>query len=164
MDDDYRTPYHTVHNTYVVYSSKQAVFSLATCAASPTKKEADCWDSYLCFFCKSYTYYYCIVYTMFRSSAITPPQVSPRIRKSTTLRSTLWCSQGVAYPPPRSTGTNQMEDYLPHEFVLIGCRHRTDSLQPEKTILRTCLLYRAACKVEFQPLKRPYSQLTFFNF
>ena len=25
-------------------------------------------------------------------------------------------------------------------------------------------MYRAACKVEFQPFKRLYSQLTFFNF
>ena len=30
-------------------------------------------------------------------------------------------------------------------------------------IIRTCLIYHAACKVEFQPFKRPYSQLTFFN-
>ena len=27
-----------------------------------------------------------------------------------------------------------------------------------------CLMYHAACKVEFQPFKRSYSQLTFFNF
>ena len=26
------------------------------------------------------------------------------------------------------------------------------------------LMYQAACKVEFQPFKRLYSQLTFFNF
>ena len=25
-------------------------------------------------------------------------------------------------------------------------------------------MYHAACKVEFQPFKRSYSQLTFFNF
>ena len=31
-------------------------------------------------------------------------------------------------------------------------------------IVRTCLMYHAACKVEFQPFKRLYSQLTFFNF
>ena len=30
--------------------------------------------------------------------------------------------------------------------------------------MRTCLMYHAACKVEFQPFKRSYSQLTFFNF
>ena len=28
---------------------------------------------------------------------------------------------------------------------------------------RTCLMYHAAYKVEFQPFKRSYSQLTFFN-
>ena len=34
----------------------------------------------------------------------------------------------------------------------------------KKHIIRPCLMYHAACKVEFQPFKRPYSQLTFFNF
>ena len=29
--------------------------------------------------------------------------------------------------------------------------------------MRTRLMYHAACKVEFQPFKRLYSQLTFFN-
>jgi len=33
----------------------------------------------------------------------------------------------------------------------------------KKHIMRTCLMYHAACKVEFQPFKRSYSQLTFFN-
>ena len=27
-----------------------------------------------------------------------------------------------------------------------------------------CLMYHTACKVEFQPFTRSYSQLTFFNF
>ena len=31
-------------------------------------------------------------------------------------------------------------------------------------IIRTCLMYHAACKVESQPFKRSWSQLTFFNF
>ena len=31
-------------------------------------------------------------------------------------------------------------------------------------VQRTCLMYHAACKVEFQPFKRSSSQLTFFNF
>ena len=31
-------------------------------------------------------------------------------------------------------------------------------------IMRTCLIYHAACKVEFQLFTRSYSQLTFFNF
>ena len=31
-------------------------------------------------------------------------------------------------------------------------------------IIRTCLMYHAACKVEFQPFTKSYSQLTFFNF
>ena len=29
---------------------------------------------------------------------------------------------------------------------------------------KSCLMYHTACKVEFPPFKRPYSQLTFFNF
>ena len=47
-------------------------------------------------------------------------------------------------PPPKSTGTNRIEDYLPDELVLIGCQHRTDSMQPEKCSFlgrgRTCVL------------------------
>ena len=31
-------------------------------------------------------------------------------------------------------------------------------------LIRTCLMYHAACEVEFQPFKRSYSQLTIFNF
>ena len=46
-------------------------------------------------------------------------------------------------PPPKSTGTNRMKHYLPDELVLIGCRHRTDSMQPEKSSFpgrgRTCV-------------------------
>ena len=34
----------------------------------------------------------------------------------------------------------------------------------KKHVIRTCLMYHAACKVEFQPFTRLYSQLTFFNF
>ena len=30
--------------------------------------------------------------------------------------------------------------------------------------MRLLIMYHAACKVEFQPFKRLYSQLTFFNF
>ena len=33
-----------------------------------------------------------------------------------------------------------------------------------KHVQRTCLMYHAACKVEFQPFNRSYSQLTFFIF
>ena len=34
----------------------------------------------------------------------------------------------------------------------------------KKHIIRTCLMYHAACKVEYQPFKRSYSPLTCFNF
>ena len=43
----------------------------------------------------------------------------------------LWHEDKHGVFSPKSTGTNRMEDYLPDEFVLIGCRHRTDSMQPE---------------------------------
>ena len=33
-----------------------------------------------------------------------------------------------------------------------------------QNVQRTCLMYHAASKVEFQPFNRSYSQLTFFNF
>ena len=46
-------------------------------------------------------------------------------------------------PPPKSIELNRMEYYLPDELVLIGCRHRTDSMQPEKSSFlgrgRTCV-------------------------
>ena len=35
-------------------------------------------------------------------------------------------------PPPKSTGTNRTGYYVPDEFAPIGCRNRTDSMQPEK--------------------------------
>ena len=34
----------------------------------------------------------------------------------------------------------------------------------KKHIIRTRLMYHADCKVELEPFKRLYSQLTFFNF
>ena len=40
---------------------------------------------------------------------------------------------------------------------IVGLVHRNH-------IMRTRLMYHAVCKVEFQPFKRLYSQLTFFNF
>ena len=46
----------------------------------------------------------------------------------------------------------------PISFVRI--KHRTRA----NDNLCKCLMYHAACKVEFQPFTRSYSQLTFFNF
>ena len=40
---------------------------------------------------------------------------------------------------------------------IVGLVHKTH-------ITRTCLMYHAACRVEFQPFKRLYLQLTFFDF
>ena len=42
----------------------------------------------------------------------------------------------------------------------IRIKHRTRA----NDNLCKCLMYHAACKVEFQPFTRSYSQLTFFNF
>ena len=42
--------------------------------------------------------------------------------------------------------------------------HHIVRLVHKNHIIRTCLMYHAACKVEFQPFTRSYSQLTFFNF
>ena len=44
------------------------------------------------------------------------------------------------------------------------CNNHIVRLVHRNHIIRTCLMYHAACKVEFQPFKRSYSQLTFFNF
>ena len=48
--------------------------------------------------------------------------------------------------------------HRPISFMRI--KHRTRA----NDILCKCLMYHAACKVEFQPFTRSYSQLTFSNF
>ena len=48
--------------------------------------------------------------------------------------------------------------YRPISFIRI--KHRTRA----NDNLCKCLMYHAACKVEFQPFTRSYSQLTFFNY
>ena len=48
--------------------------------------------------------------------------------------------------------------------VKLSINNHIVGLIHKKHIIRTCLMYHAACKVEFQPFKRLYSQLTFFNF
>ena len=50
---------------------------------------------------------------------------------------------------------------------IVGLVHKTPYYKWRyriRTPKRTCLMYHAACKVEFQPFNRSYSQLTFFNF
>ena len=44
-------------------------------------------------------------------------------------------------PLQKSTGTNRIASYLPDELILIGCQHRTDSMQPEENSFlgRTCV-------------------------
>ena len=48
--------------------------------------------------------------------------------------------------------------------VKLSINNHIVGLVHKNHILRTRLMYHAACKVEFQPFKRLYSQLTFFNF
>ena len=43
-------------------------------------------------------------------------------------------------------------------------QHHIINEKRNKHVQRTCLMYHAACKVEFQPFNRSYSKLTFFNF
>ena len=56
-----------------------------------------------------------------------------------------------------SKGGRQPAAAKPPLYIYVGLVHK-------KHIIRTRLMYHAACKVEFQPFKRWYSQLTFFNF
>ena len=49
-------------------------------------------------------------------------------------------------------------------FVKLSINKHIVGLVHKNHVIRTCLMYHAACKVEFQPFKRSYSQLTFFNF
>ena len=46
----------------------------------------------------------------------------------------------------------------------LSINNRMVGLVHKNHIIRTCLMYHAVCKVESQPFKRSYSQLTFFNF
>ena len=56
----------------------------------------------------------------------------------------------------------------PHDLQLhcVGLvhKHHIRNEIPGIEAQRTCLMYHAACKVEFQPCNRSYSQLTFLNF
>ena len=48
--------------------------------------------------------------------------------------------------------------------VKLSINNRIVRVVHKNHIIRTCLMYHTACKVELQPFKRSYSQLTFFNF
>ena len=48
--------------------------------------------------------------------------------------------------------------------VKLSINDHTVGLVHKNQIVRTRLMYHAACKVEFRPFKRLYSQLTFFSF
>ena len=52
---------------------------------------------------------------------------------------------------------------MEHARTILCSNNRIVGVVHKKHIIRTCLMYHAACKVEFQPFKRSYSQLTFFN-
>ena len=59
-------------------------------------------------------------------------QVGTNVKKNVPMlpRVLLW----RVLTPQKSIGTNRMEQYLPDVLVLIGCRHRTDSMRPAKTV------------------------------
>ena len=48
--------------------------------------------------------------------------------------------------------------------VKLSINNHIVGLVHKNHIIRTCLMYHAACKVDFQPFTRLYSQLTLFNF
>ena len=53
---------------------------------------------------------------------------------------------------------------MEHARTILCNNNRIVGVVHKKHIIRTRLIYHAACNVEFQPFKRLYSQLTFFNF
>ena len=66
---------------------------------------------------------------------------------------------------------NSTNHHLHHAKLRILLQHLTSHAAYERSggplirtsVQRTCLMYHGACKVEFQPFNRSYSQLTFFN-
>ena len=100
-----------------------------------------------------------------------------RARKDVQGNSPLVCCTAVSPAPPTTrfhaggwlSASNYRKIMLgddeakrPHlKKVYVG---PTEILVHKNHIIRTCLMYHAACKVEFQPFTRSYSQLTFFNF
>ena len=75
----------------------------------------------------------------------------------------------VSLRSKRSSRNEQMRSGLlkPEPEIIrandILCKTEYVRLVRKKHIIRTCLMHHAACKVELQPFKRLYSQLTFFN-
>ena len=67
---------------------------------------------------------------------------------------------GVACgPPDNQTNQNHTTTHQHHKTITTAVTANSS------WNIRTCLfMYHAACKVEFQPFKRSYSQPTFFNF
>ena len=71
-------------------------------------------------------------------------------------------TEGI-YPRYRSVGTLQNLSVIFR--VKLSINNHIVRLVHKNHIIRTCLMYHAACKVEFQPFTRwSYSRLTFFNF
>ena len=57
----------------------------------------------------------------------------------------------------------QVHFYFCMAFSMLYYNPYIQNIQIKNHIIRTRLMYHAACKLEFQPFKRLYSQLTFFT-
>ena len=73
-------------------------------------------------------------------------------------------SSEIPRNPVQKTGLQKSENAEVTLFcVKLSIYNHIVRLVHKNHIIRTRLMYHAACKVEFQPFKRSYSQLTFFN-
>ena len=73
-------------------------------------------------------------------------------------------SLSFIHPSVVLTEYSQLTFFNERFFVKLSINNHIVGLVHKNRIIRTCLMYHAACKVEFQPFARSYSQLTFFNF
>ena len=76
----------------------------------------------------------------------------------------IWCNVCACHSPVYHYIAATVVYLVQRIIVKLSINNHIVRLVHKKHIIRTCLMYHAACKVEFQPFKRSYSQLTFFNF
>ena len=72
-------------------------------------------------------------------------------------------SLSFIHPSVVLTEYSQLTFFNERFFVKLSINNHIVGLVHKNRIIRTCLMYHAACKVEFQPFTRSYSQLMFFN-
>ena len=73
-------------------------------------------------------------------------------------------SLSFIHPSVVLTEYSQLTFFNERFFVKLSINNHIVGLVHKNRIIRTCLMYHAAYKVEFQRFKRSYSQLTFLNF